>query len=371
MVINGFVTLFLSGDVMTGRGIDQALPRSVHPRLFEPYIKDARRYVQIAETRSDPLPSPLSYDYIWGDALEYLNRIHPDVSIINLETAITNSHEHWPGKYIHYRMHPKNVVLFEKANIDVCVLGNNHVMDWGRPGLHETLSILTDHGFVTAGAGHDSERASKPAIVGTETGRLLIFSYACTSAGTPRAWKASVKCSGVNLLDSLDRKAVSNVVDNVQSYRQQGDRVIISIHWGNNWGYEVPSKQRSFAHYLLDHESADIIHGHSSHHPKGIEVYKGRLILYGCGDLINDYEGISGKKMYRGDLSLLYFPKLGPSGSLHSLKMMPMQIRRFRLNRVDEDDAQWLAGRLNREGKKTKTTISRTPDDWLNLCWKA
>jgi len=76
--------------------------------------------------------------------------------------------------------------------------------------------------------------------------------------------------------------------------------VVASIHWGDNWGYEI-------AHNLIDHAGVDIIHGHSSHHAKGIEVWHGKPVIYGCGDFINDYEGIGGNEKYRSDLSLMYF----------------------------------------------------------------
>jgi Putative enzyme of poly-gamma-glutamate biosynthesis (capsule formation) len=76
--------------------------------------------------------------------------------------------------------------------------------------------------------------------------------------------------------------------------KQQGDIVVASIHWGGNWDYKVPREQREFAHKLIDEAGVDVIHGHSSHHIKGIEVYRGKLIMYGCSDLLNDYEGISG-----------------------------------------------------------------------------
>ena len=65
--------------------------------------------------------------------------------------------------------------------------------------------------------------------------------------------------------------------------------------------------QSQLAHSLLDEAGVDVIHGHSSHHVKGIEVYKGKAILYGCGDFLTDYEGIQGYEEFRDDLVLMYF----------------------------------------------------------------
>src|SRR5512138_1463618 len=101
--------LFLTGDVMTGRGIDQVLARPSDPRLEEPYVRDARDYVELAERASGPIPRPADPEYIWGVALDELERARPDVRLVNLETSVTTSNAYWPGKGIHYRMHPANV----------------------------------------------------------------------------------------------------------------------------------------------------------------------------------------------------------------------------------------------------------------------
>ncbi len=123
--------LFLCGDVMTGRGIDQALSHPVNPILYEPYVRDAREYIALAEKANGPIPRPLSVDYIWGDALRELERAGVDLRIANLETAVTSAQTPWPEKGIHYRMHPQNIGCLTSAKISACALANNHVLDWG------------------------------------------------------------------------------------------------------------------------------------------------------------------------------------------------------------------------------------------------
>ena len=145
-------------------------------------------------------------------------------------------------------------------------------------------------------------------------------------------------------------------------HRRPGDLVIASIHWGGNWGYEVTAQQREFAHVVID-GGIDLVHGHSSHHAKGIEVYRNKLILYGCGDFINDYEGISGYEAFRGDLAVMYLPRLRQSdGHLLSLKMVAMRIARFRLNRPSSSDAGWLFRTLARESGRLGTAIALQED---------
>ena len=147
----------------------------------------------------------------------------------------------------------------------------------------------------------------------------------------------------------------------------QHDLVVASIHWGTNWGYDVPRDHVRFAHWLVD-GGVDIVHGHSSHHPRPIEVYRNRLILYGCGDFINDYEGIEGHEQYRDDLVLMYFATLSPAtDELTALHMTPMQIRNVRLNRTSQADSQWLRDTLERVSAPYGSAVDFMPNGTLRL----
>jgi poly-gamma-glutamate synthesis protein (capsule biosynthesis protein) len=101
---------------------------------------------------------------------------------------------------------------------------------------------------------------------------------------------------------------------------------------------------------------------------RAIEVYKGSLILYGCGDFLNDYEGIEGYESFRGDLGLMYFADVDPyTHRLLALRMVPTQIRRFRVNRASEIDSKWVEDLLNREGKRFGTRVKRSAENILML----
>jgi poly-gamma-glutamate synthesis protein (capsule biosynthesis protein) len=169
----------------------------------------------------------------------------------------------------------------------------------------------------------------------------------------------------------LSSETAAEVVAFIQGQRRPEDIVVVSIHWGENWGYEIPPAQRRFSHQLIDGGAADLIHGHSSHHFKGIEVYNGRLILYGCGDFIDDYEGIAGYGLYRPGLRLAYFASLAGSGSLQSLEIACFRTYRVRLDAdsVSEDDLAWIQQALNREGKSLGTSVERSKDGTFLLRW--
>jgi poly-gamma-glutamate synthesis protein (capsule biosynthesis protein) len=355
---------------MTARGIDQILRHSVDPALHEPYATSALDYVQLAEHAHGTIQRLVDDAYIWGDALAEWARFAPDVRLANLETALTARGDWQRDKGIHYRTHPGNVGMLQAAGIDCCALANNHVLDWGQAGLEDTLHTLQRAGIHAVGAGRDLASAAAPALLPTKAGGVRVYAFGTRSSGIPDAWAAQAGRAGVNLLPDLSSETLERIAARIKAERRAGDIVVASIHWGGNWGYSVPAAHRAFARGLVE-RGVDVVHGHSSHHPLGIEIHCGRPILHGCGDFINDYEGIAGYESYRGDLRLMYFVDLDPrNGELQGLVMVPMQMRRFRLQRASADDARWLGGVLTREGKDLGTAVEVGRDGDLVLRWQ-
>jgi poly-gamma-glutamate synthesis protein (capsule biosynthesis protein) len=364
------ITLFLCGDVMTGRGIDQILPHPGRPHLYEPYMRSAVGYVELAEAAHGPIRRPVDFPYIWGDALDAFRRVAPDLRIVNLETAVTRAEDAWPGKGIHYRMHPANVPCLTAAGIDCCVLANNHVLDWGYAGLAETLDSLHRAGIHTAGAGRDAAEAAAPAILEVPgKGRVLVCAWGLESSGVAPEWGAGEGRPGVNLLPDLSPRSLAAIARQIEAVKRPGDLLVASLHWGGNWGFAVSPEQRDFAHGLIDMAGVDVVHGHSSHHVKGIEVYRDRPILYGGGDFLDDYEGIGGYEQYRGDLALMYFPTL-EDGRLVRFALIPTEIRRFRVNTAPDEGLHWLMATLDREGREFATRTARLSEKDLLLFWR-
>jgi poly-gamma-glutamate synthesis protein (capsule biosynthesis protein) len=364
----GLVTLFLCGDVMLGRGVDQILPHPGDPELREGHARDARAYVRLAERANGPIPQPASFSWPWGDALAVLDHMAPDARVINLETTITRSADFTPGKPVHYKMSPGNLPAVTVAHPDACALANNHVLDLGRTGLLDTLDALAGAGVLAVGAGPDLAQARQPAVVPVPGGgRAVIFACGAASSGIPPGWAATATRPGTDFLPSLSRAAADDLITRVQAARQPGDIAVVSIHWGSNWGYGVTGDQVRFAHRLID-GGADLIHGHSSHHPRPVEVYRGRLILYGCGDAINDYEGIGGYQEFRSDLRLLYFASVAAgTGTLATLHMVPMQATKMRLRHAATPDSTWMRAALERISHRFGSRISHQPDGTLTL----
>lgn len=365
------VGLCLTGDVMCGRGIDQILGHPGDPAIFETWAKSAKRYVELAEQRSGPIPHGVDPEYIWGEMLGVVRDPNLAAVVVNLETAVTNRGAPWSGKRIHYRMHPANIECLTTAGIDVAVLANNHVLDWSIPGLEQTLDALHGSDIATAGAGRGERQAWTPAIVGGSDGRrVLVFGVGSRCSGVPREWTADASRGGVALLPDLSGHTVDRIGRMVQRWARPEDLVVLSIHWGSNWGHAVSKERRRFAHGLIDDAGVHLVHGHSSHHPMQIEVHHNAPILYGCGDLITDYEGIRGHESYRGEIGALYLPTFDAStGTLRALELVPTKVERFRLIRPRQADRQWLADVLSREGAASGTTVSTSDSGTLVVEW--
>jgi len=355
---------------MIGRGIDQIMAHPCDPALHEGAMHSAIGYVKLAEKAHGPIPRDVAPSYVWGAALEELRRSHPDARIINLETSITRSKSYIP-KGINYRVSPENADCLVAAGVDCCTLANNHVLDWGLAGLLDTLGVLEGLHIKYAGAGRDPDQVSAPAVLDlAKKGRVLVFSFASVTSGTPLSWAATSETPGVNLLPDLSEATATAVSKRLAAALLPGDAIVASVHWGPNWGYEIPDDARRFAHLLIEGAGVSVVHGHSSHHPKAIEIYRNRLILHGCGDFVNDYEGIAGYEEFRDDLSLMYLVDIDTeSGDLAKLEIVPLQILRFRLVRPSTEDVAWICQALDRESRKFGTRVAMSRDGRLGVSW--
>lgn len=394
--MNKQVRIGFVGDVMIGRGIDAILPFSVDGTLHESYVKDAKDYVTLATRVNGPLnQSELvskGSSYIWGDVIDEVRS--PDALVINLETTLTTSNDWAKDKGINYRSHPSNVASLSEAGVDVATLANNHVLDWGKAGLRDTVSALQDAEIHTSGAGDSIEDATKPAffqIQGrdkTDTKRTIevgaitaaVVAVGFPSAGVPISWKAGKDKCGVNFEHepsiAVAEKIVNSVNKNAAQLGYSPDIVIASLHWGSNWGWGTPYQWRTFAHHLID-LGVDFVVGHSSHHVKGMEIYKGKFISYGLGDFINDYEGIVGQgyEDFRHDLSCLYIPSFDlEKRQVVDVDIIPCKIKNLKVQRATEvRDITWLQHAFNREGSSLGTSCKIHPSSNgainLQLAW--
>jgi len=277
--------------------------------------------------------------YPWGDCLPVLQETN--LRIGNLECAVSDRGDpwHYTPKVFHFRADPKNVQVLKAAGIDIISLANNHSLDFGQRALGDTIRILDGAHIAHAGAGGNIEEASRPAIY--KLGGLKLAMLALTD--NEPAWEAKANQPGVYYcpIEPDDPRSLA-LMDAVAKLRQKVDTVIISLHWGPNWGYEPPAEHRSFAHSLID-AGADVIYGHSPHIFRGVEIYKGKPILYSTGDFVDDY---AVDEIERNDESFIFCLDI-KEGRPFKLTLYPTVIDYFQA-KLAGDRAPAIAARMSK-----------------------
>lgn len=252
-------------------------------------------------------------------------------------------------------MHPANIAALQTAKIDYAGLANNHTLDFCEVGLLETVRTVRNAGIAFAGAGESKDEATKPTILhlSSPSRREDCELYIWAASDHPHDW------SSVPTFHSIDyspqtRERLKTLL-NKPSDSHSPALKIFSVHWGPNYSWQPSREIRELAHFLIDECDVDIIHGHSSHHVQGVENYKGKLIIYGCGDFVDDYALVQG---WRNDLSAVWRVSVeeadvahaGNSGKLKlkKLEVYPTIIERFKVRRLDaaETDSKWVRQKI-------------------------
>jgi len=257
--------------------------------------------------------------YPWGDAAPILKQA--DLRICNLECVLADQGKPWSSKTFYFRSDSKNAAVFKEGEIDLVSLANNHSLDFGYYALENMLDNLDRAGVGHAGAGMDSDKAMKPVF--KEAGGLKIGFISFTD--NEPTWEAGKGLPGTFYvpIDLQDRRA-AQLIELIKEAKSDSDIVIVSAHWGPNWGYHPEPKHIPFAHALID-AGADIIFGHSAHVFQGIEIYKGKPIFYSAGDFVDDYVI---DEIERNDESFVFTVEI-EAREIKKIKLYPVVIRDF------------------------------------------
>jgi poly-gamma-glutamate capsule biosynthesis protein CapA/YwtB (metallophosphatase superfamily) len=325
-------TLVLLGDVMLGRLVDALLPTSIARLSPHTDPETAARTVDTYILNRNPELRSYNYASPWGNAVRTIR--DADFVLANLETALTRSEKPWPAKAFNYRSHPENVRCLTKVGMNggrgYVSLANNHTLDWCVEGLHATSQALADADIRFAGAGRTSDEAARPATLDVGSGPMI----KCWSfADHPSEWKDMDLFNFIDYSDRCKERIKRHILGSVAPSDRRFLKVV-SMHWGPNYRWHPTQEIIDLAHFMIDECGVDLIHGHSSHHIQGLEIYKGKLIVYGCGDFVDDY---AVNITFRNDLSALW-RVTATEQSITKLELFPNRIQKFAAHLLDKDD---------------------------------
>ncbi len=279
-------------------------------------------------------------EYPWGDTLPLFQQAH--VRICNLECAMTDWGTPWSlfPKVFHFRSDAKNVAVLNAAQIDVVSLANNHSLDFDYEGLIHTMNNLAAVGIHYSGAGHNTREASTPAIWETNGTKLALIAL----TDNEPAWEATEEQAGVFYVPiNLHDKRTELLLELTSKTKESVDLLIVSAHWGPNWGFAPPADHLPFAHALID-AGADIIFGHSGHVVRGVELYKAHPILYCTGDFIDDY---AVDQVERNDLSFIFIVET-EGQKITRLLLYPTVIKNFQARRAPGQEREAIVTTMQR-----------------------
>ncbi|MEM5811844.1 MAG: CapA family protein [Candidatus Aenigmatarchaeota archaeon] len=290
-------------------------------------------------------------EYIWGDTLKIFKKA--DLRICNLECVISDKGEPWSltPKVFHFRSDAKNVEVLKVANINLVSLANNHSLDFGYEAMFEMVEILKKNNIFYAGVGENLASASKPAIL--EINNIKIGFLAFTD--NEPFWSAEKDKPGIFYVEIKENgKNMNYLLEKIKDTKKEVDYLIISAHWGPNWGYEPLKEHIYFAHKFIDY-GADLIFGHSPHIFRGIEIYKNKFILYSTGDFVDDY---AVDEIERNDESFIFVWDT----EKNIFELYPTMIENFQARLAKDKEKEIIMAKMIRLCQKLKTKIKKEKD---------
>jgi poly-gamma-glutamate capsule biosynthesis protein CapA/YwtB (metallophosphatase superfamily) len=204
-----------------------------------------------------------------------------DLSMVNLETAITTGGTPAPGKQFTFRAPATAFTALKAGGVDVVSMANNHGMDYMESGLNDSLQAIKRTRFPTVGIGRDADDAYKPYRVTVKGNRLAIIGATqVLDDHLISAWTATDAKGGL-----ASAKNVTRMVQAVREARKGADAVIVHLHWGGELEPCPLPRQRELADQLV-RAGADVIVGGHAHIPLGGGFLRGRYVHYGLGNFV-------------------------------------------------------------------------------------
>lgn len=204
-----------------------------------------------------------------------------DLTLVNLETAITTRGTPAPGKQYTFRAPPAGMTALKRAGVDVATMANNHALDYGQQGLTDTLAASASTGLPVIGIGTDADAAFAPYRVTIKGQRIAVIGATqVLDSNLAAAWTAGPGKPGL-----ASAKDEPRLLAAVQAARASSDTVVVDLHWGQELHNCPLGRQQSLARDLVA-AGADVIIGSHAHVLLGGGYLDGAYVDYGLGNFV-------------------------------------------------------------------------------------
>jgi hypothetical protein len=230
--------------------------------------------------------APTLAEQLRADPKHVLDPVAPvlgnaDITVVNLETAITERGEPVAGKNFHFRSPASSFTALKSAGVDVVSMANNHALDYGPVGMEDTFTAIDDAKLPVIGIGRDADAAYAPFRTVVRGQRIAIFSAVdWLEPALVDSWTATDTQAG--LAFSVDP---GRLVDDVRAARPGVDTLVVFLHWGTEDTWCASSEQQDLAATLLE-AGADLVVGSHTHRVFGAGRSGPALVAYGLGNFV-------------------------------------------------------------------------------------
>lgn len=258
-------------------------PEAVEP---EPEPKDTKVSITVSAAGDCTLGNDVYFGYN-GSVIEkydtvqdpgyFFQNVLPvfsedDLTIVNLEGTFTTS-ETRMDKQFAFKADPSYAKILTAGSVEAANLANNHSKDYGEQSYTDTIAAVDAENI--ANFGYD--RTAVREVNGVKVGLF-----------------------GVNVL-TYGIESMDGMLASIQALKEEGAQIIIgSFHWGEEKAHYPGDTQKQLAHAAIDN-GVDLVLGHHPHVLQGIEVYKGKNIVYSLGNFA------FGGNFYPSDMDAMIF----------------------------------------------------------------
>ena len=321
-------SIALLGDVMLGRGVAERIARGRPEDVWSAEVRELLRSC--------------------------------DLVVANLECCVSARGiptERVRGKPFFFRAPPSAVDSLRAVGTGVAGLANNHALDYESGALLDTLELLDSAGIARCGAGGDEAEGRRPAIANAGGRRVGVVAV----SDHPSEFAATSGAPGIAHAD-LRRGLPSWLGAALERLRAECDLVVAFPHWGPNMTTE-PARWQLAAAEEMRGAGADLVAGHSAHVFHGVGWGEARNagggnagapILFDLGDALDDY---AIDRTLRNDLGVAAIWR--PDDPETELELVGLELDFCHTRLADGEDADWIAGRLQRACAPLGTGVDR------------
>jgi poly-gamma-glutamate capsule biosynthesis protein CapA/YwtB (metallophosphatase superfamily) len=231
-----------------------------------------------------------------------------DIFMANLEEPIT-VHDRKVEKEFNFKMDPQFVGTLRDGRLTLVTVANNHVADYGREGLLETIGHLERAGIPFVGIGTSLDQARSPVVLSVKGKRIGFLGY--FGGGEYAATDSS---------GGFAPRSERMIIEDVRRADSTVDYLVVNFHWGTERAESPERWQVSLAHEVV-RAGADLVVGHHPHVLQGAERYQSGIIAYSLGNFVF---GGNSRQNYDTAVLKVVLDDRGPSAEI-----IPVSVRGY------------------------------------------